>query len=132
MAARDWTVLTPLASEAALEAIKNDAAAAWKTVMECRLAEVEAKKDYRKAKTRALLGGDCPRVGRDGVTVAHRDAWVDQETEDELYAYEAAKASTENAVDYLRTVRDQGSYIQSQHGSVKQAYQMVMSGAVEQ
>lgn len=123
----DLTCHTPIETERALEWAKNESAKAWKDLKACRTAEVDAKKAYRVAKTKALLGGDCPRVGR-GLTVAERDAWVDRETEDQLSAYEAAKVMTENANDYLKTVKEQGSYIQSQHKSVMQAYQMAGVG----
>lgn len=125
---REWTCLTPLETEQALTEVKNESGRAWRILKDARNAEVAAKKAYRVAKTEALLGGDCPRVGRDGVTVAERDAWIDQQTEEEHSAMEAAKAMTENAKDYLSTVREQGSHIQSQHKSVMQAYQMAGVG----
>lgn len=124
----DFTCLTPIETEKALDWAKTESARAWSILKNARNTEVKAKKAYRVAKTEALLGGECPRVGRDGATVAERDAWVDRQTEDVLSAYEAAKVMTENAADYLRTVREQGSYIQSQHKSVMQAYQMAGVG----
>jgi antirestriction protein ArdC len=124
----DFTCLTPIETEKALDWAKNESGRAWRILKDARNAEVKAKKVYRIARTEALLGGECPRVGRDGVTVAERDAWVDRQTEDELSAYEAAKVMTENAADYLKTVREQGSLIQSQHKSVMQAYQMAGVG----
>lgn len=124
----DYTCLTPIETENALTWAKNESARAWKILKNAREAEVAAKKAYRVAKTKAILGGQCPRVSRDGATVAERDAWVDRETEDELSALEAAKVMTENAKDYLGTVKEQGSIIQSQHKSVMQAYQMAGVG----
>lgn len=124
----DFTCLTPIETEKSLGWAKTESARAWRILKDAREAELKAKKAYRIARTEALLGGECPRVGRDGATVAERDAWVDRRTEDELSAYEAAKVMTENAADYLKTVREQGSYIQSQHKSVMQAYQMAGVG----
>lgn len=124
----EWTCLTPIETENAITWARNESGRAWKILKDAREAEVAAKKAYRVAKTEALLGGESPRVGRDGATVAERDAWVDRQTEEELSALEAAKVMTENAKDYLTTVKEQGSLIQSQHKSVMQAYQMAGVG----
>lgn len=120
----EWTEMTPIGSEQALTEIKNEIAKAFAEVRDSRLAELEAKHVHRRARTRALLGPDCPKVARGGWTTAARDAWVEQRTEHELEQYETAVVMRENAADYLRAVRDQASLVQSRHRSVMQAYEM--------
>jgi hypothetical protein len=126
--ADDWTEFTPIGSERAITNAKNYMGEAFAELKAARLAELEAKRVERRARTEAILGGDCPKVTRGGWTTAERDAWVERRTLAELEALDAAVVVRENAADHLRTVREQSSLVQSRHKSVMQAYQMAGVG----
>lgn len=80
-----------------------------------RDAEVEARAVLRVAIAKASLSPDCPRPkrGENGVTVAMRQDWIDQQTHDEWLAAEVAEAHRKAAEDHLRVTRDQASTVQS-------------------
>lgn len=98
-----------------LNACHNDLAKAHRWLAEARDAEVTASEALRMATAAALTSEDCPRPkrGENGVTVADRDAWVDQQTTPERQAAQGAEAHRKAAEDYLRVVRDQASVVQS-------------------
>lgn len=123
MVTEDWTVFTPIESERAITNAKKYMGEAFKELKTARMAELDAKKAERRARTTAILGGDCPKVTRGGFTTAERDAWVERQTLDELEALDAAVVVRENTTDHLRVVREQASLVQSRHKSVMQAYQ---------
>lgn len=116
--------LTPIQIEARLRALITELTKAQRTLTDARDAEVEAKGNLRRARTTALLSGDCPKVARGGYTTAERDAWVEQQIEDAQHAYDVASAARENAQDYLRVVRDQAEIVRSLGASVRTAYEM--------
>lgn len=80
-----------------------------------RREQVDADEALRMARARAVLSDECPRPkrGENGVTVADRDAWVDQQVADLRFAAAVAEASCEAAKDHLRVTRDQASTVQS-------------------
>ena len=98
-----------------LHTVHQDMAAAQRAVRECRDREVEAVEALRRATVRATLSDDCPtpKRGENGVTVAHRDAWVDQQVADERFSAAVAEAVRKSAEDALRVSRDQASVVQS-------------------
>ena len=98
-----------------LHTVHQDMAAAQRAVRECRDREVEAVEALRRATVRATLSDDCPtpKRGENGVTVAHRDAWVDQQVAAERLAALVAEATRKAAEDHLRVTRDQASTVQS-------------------
>lgn len=98
-----------------LHTVHNDMAAAQRSLRECRDKEVEAVEALRRAVVRATLSDKCPtpKRGENGVTVAHRDAWVDQQVADERFAAAVAEAVRKSAEDALRVSRDQASVVQS-------------------
>jgi hypothetical protein len=98
-----------------LHAVHNDLAAAQTLLRRARDAEVEAAEAYRVATARAILADECPRPkrGENGVTVADRDAWVDQRVAVERVKAEGAEAYRKSAEDHMRVVRDQASVVQS-------------------
>lgn len=128
MGPEEWTELTPIASEQAITGAKNHMGKAWADLRDARLAELDAKKAERRARTTALLSGECPKVSRGGFTTAERDAWIERQTLAELEALDAAVVVRENAADYLRVVREQASLVQSRHRSVMQAYELAGVG----
>lgn len=77
--------------------------------------EVAKAEALTVAEARAVLSPDCPRPkrGENGVTVADRDAWVDQQVAAERLAALVAEATRKAAEDHLRVTRDQASTVQS-------------------
>lgn len=98
-----------------LHTVHNDMAAAQRSLRECRDKEVEAAEALRRAVVLATLSDECPkpRRGENGVTVAARDAWVDQQVADQRFAAAVAEAVRKSAEDALRVSRDQASVVQS-------------------
>ena len=98
-----------------LHTVHQDMAAAQRAVRQARDREVEAEAVLRRAIVAATLSGDCPKPkrGENGVTVADRDAWVDQRVEDERFQAAVAEAVRKSAEDALRVSRDQASVVQS-------------------
>lgn len=98
-----------------LHTVHNDMAAAQRSLREARDREVAAVEAHRRAVVVATLSDECPtpKRGENGVTVAHRDAWVDQQVADERFAAAVAEAVRKAAEDALRVSRDQASVVQS-------------------
>ena len=98
-----------------LHTVHQDMAAAQRSVRTARDREVEAEAVLRRAIVSATLSSDCPKPkrGENGVTVADRDAWVDQRVEDERFRAAVAEAVRKSAEDALRVSRDQASVVQS-------------------
>lgn len=88
---------------------------AQQQVARARDAEVQAQEALTLATARATLGADCPKPkrGENGVTVADRNAWVDQQVESERFDHAVKEATRKAAEDNLRVVRDQASLAQS-------------------
>ena len=88
---------------------------AQQQVASVRNKEVAALEELRMATAKAVLSEDCPKPkrGENGVTVADRDAWVDQQVAAERRAHDGAEAMRKAAEDHLRVVRDQASIAQS-------------------
>lgn len=98
-----------------LHRVHNDLAYAQTKLAQARDAEVEAVEVYRLATARAMVSDECPRPkrGENGVTVADREAWVDDATTTERQDAKVAEAARKAAEDHLRVVRDQASVVQS-------------------
>jgi hypothetical protein len=95
--------------------VHQQMAAAATQAARARDAEVQAQEALTMARARAMLSEDCPRPkrGENGVTVADRDAWVDQQVADVRFAHAVAEATRKAAEDNLRVTRDQASLVQS-------------------
>lgn len=113
---------TPAGIENRLTGLVTELTKAQVALANARDAEVDAKHRYERAKRRALLGEDRPKVTRGGYTTAERDAWVDQKVDEERFAYDKAVVIRESAQDHLRVVRDQAEIIRSLGASVRTAY----------
>lgn len=98
-----------------LHTVHNDMAAAQRSLRDSRDKEVAAVEALRRAIAVATLSDECPtpKRGENGVTVATRDAWVDQQVADERFAAAVAEAVRKAAEDALRVSRDQASVVQS-------------------
>lgn len=98
-----------------LHSVHQDMAYSQRQLAKARDAEVDAKAALRLATAKAVLHPDCPRPkrGENGVTVADRDAWVDQQVHAEWLAAEVAEATRKAAEDHMRVTRDQASTVQS-------------------
>ncbi len=124
MSNEGYQPLNPVQVEETLRACVNQLYAAEKALAECRDSEVNAELHYRSEYRRALLSDECPKVARDGVTVAVRDAWVEQQCEDAFNSYRLWQVRCQAAQDHIRTVRDVASTVQSIASLVRQAYSM--------
>lgn len=119
-----YVSLNPVQVEQKLVQSVRDLYAAEQKLAEARDAEVEAEIAYQTAKRRLLLSEDCPKVSRGSVTVADRDAWIDNECADEWMAYRITQVKCQAAQDHVRTVRDVASTVQSIASLVRQAFSM--------
>lgn len=121
--------LTPGQVQQRLFDIHQQMTLAAQQVAAARNKEVAASEAYTMAKARAVLSEDCPRPkrGENGVTVADRDAWVDQTVESERFELAVCEATRKAAEDNLRVVRDQASLVQSLSALMRA--EMSLSGA---
>lgn len=119
-----YVSLNPVQVEQKLRQCVNDLYAAEKALAEARDAEVDAEIAYQSTRRKLLLSEACPKVSRGNVTVADRDAWIDNECADEWMAYRLTSVKCQAAQDHVRTVRDVTSTVQSIASLVRQAYSM--------
>lgn len=120
--------MTPLDIEREINRLKNAATVAYRELKQIRRAEIDAKHQFKRMEARALLGGNCPKVERNGATVAERDAWVYEETADQAYALDVAEVNRKNAEDHVREIQLQSSLTQTEARSVYQAYGLAGRG----
>jgi hypothetical protein len=116
--------LTPLSVEQTLRQLFNDLTRAQAALAQARDIEVGAKHELGRARRRAILSGQAPKVARGGFTTAERDAWVDSQVDDLQFAYDRAVVARESAQDHLRVLRDQAQIVRSLGASVRQAYEL--------
>lgn len=118
--------LTPAEIETHLKKLYNELAFAQIDLRNLRDAEVDAKLDYQRARSTAILSPECPKVSRKdgGATVDERDAWVDLRIEAEKSTLAVAEVNRANAEDYLRMLRQQAEIVRSLGTSVRQAFDM--------
>ena len=121
--------LTPVDIETRLRKLVNDLGIATVMLREARDAEVEAKHAWARARRRAMLSRECPKVERGGYTTAERDAWCDDQVADLAFAHDKATVVRESAQDHLRTLREQAEIVRSLGASVRQAYELAGVGA---
>ena len=114
-----------------LHTVHQDMAAAQSALRVARDKETHAAEAYRMAIVKATLSPDCPRPkrGEDGVTVAYRDAWVDDATSDARFQAAVAEATRKAAEDALRVARDQASVVQSLASLMRAELQLSTPGA---
>lgn len=108
-------MMTPSSVQQRLFDVHNHLAHAADALKAARDAEVKAEEKLTMARARVTLSEECPRPkrGENGVTVADRDAWVDQQIQAERFDHGVAEATRKAAEDRLRVVRDQASLVQS-------------------
>lgn len=117
--------MTPAEVDRHLKILRNELAKASLQLRRARDRELECEGLYLKARTKLLLSVDCPNVrGPGGVTVDERDAWLDNQLDNELWIYKEAKVARENAETYMRAVNKQVACIQSLGANARQAYGM--------
>ena len=112
-----------------LHQVHQDMAYSQRMLAGARDAEVQACEALRMATARAVLSEDCPRPkrGENGVTVADRDAWVDQQVATERMAAAVAEAHRRAAEDHLRVTRDQASTVQSMSALMRAEMQLTQT-----
>lgn len=95
---------------------------AKKLLEELRTTEVSIKHEFERAKRRAMLSADCPKVGRGSATVADRDCWVDEQVAADRERFELAQVSTQAAKDHVSTLQSQAVVIASLSKLVQQVH----------
>lgn len=116
---------TPPDAEARLQAYADALEEASQALALARNAELDAENDRDKARRRAQLSADCPKVGVFGgvrTTVAYQKAWIEQEVEEQEQAYRLARETRRAAADHLRKVEKQGGFQQSIAASVRTSF----------
>ena len=116
---------TPPGAEAALQSFSDALEPARRELAAAADEEVEAELARDAARRRWLLSEECPRTGVfDGVrvTVAERDAWVDEQIAGEERAFRLAREKRKAAAKRLDVLSKQGSYQQSISKSVADSY----------
>ena len=116
--------LTPPMVEAKLRQLVGDLSRAQVTLAELRDREVDSKHALNRARRRALLSAECPKITRGGWSAAERDAWVADQVADLEEAFDRAVVARESAQDHLRTLRDQADCVRSLSASVRASYEM--------
>jgi hypothetical protein len=116
--------LTPVAVEQKLRQLVNDLSRAQIALAQARDDEVDRRHEYERARRKALLSGECPKVTRNGWTTSERDAWVEEQCTD--LAFLAAKTTVvrEAAQDKLRTLLATAEVCRSLSASVRASYEM--------
>lgn len=84
---------------------------AKKDLAAARDEEVDAEAAYLSGRRRKFFDPECPVVIRGGVTVADRDAWIDEEVGDLELKWKLAKARTQAVKDHMDTLRAQAILI---------------------
>lgn len=105
--------LTVIETEQLLRDVNKALGEAVQELRDARKAELEALRVYRRAYRKAMLSEDCPVVSRGNVTVADRDAWVEDQVEEEWFAHQVAEGARDDAKTHLQTVKEQASVLQS-------------------
>lgn len=122
-----YVALNPVQVEQKLRQCVTDLYEAEKQLAEARDAETNAELAYRRYQRQHLLSDECPKVARGTVTVADRDAWVEEQCKEWWEHYRLAQTRCQAAQDHVRTVRDVCSAVQSIASLVRQAYSMAGS-----
>jgi hypothetical protein len=105
--------LTVIETEQLLRDINTALGEAVQELRAARRKELKALKAYRKGYRKAILSPECPVVSRGNATVADRDAWVEDQIEEEWFAHQEAEFASDDAKTYLKTVNTQASVLQS-------------------
>ena len=121
--------LTPLDIERKLRNLVTDLSRSQAALRQARDLEVDARHKYDRAKRRALLSDDSPKVARGGHTVAEQAAWVDNECADLKFDADKATVVREAAQDHLRVLLAQAEIVRSLGASVRQAFDMAGVGS---
>lgn len=110
---KPYVPLNPLDVENKLRCCIRDLGEAEQMLAEARDNETAADIEYQRAWRKAMLSPDCPVPNRSDVTVAFRDAWVQERCAPEWEALRFAQVATKSAEDHMRTVREVTSATQT-------------------
>jgi hypothetical protein len=116
--------MTPVEAEMRLREIDDALDGVVDAVKTARDIEVGKYDEVKRARRKAILSAQCPKVSRNGITTAERDAWVEDQVADLQFAYELATAAREYAVDQMFKVKDQAGIVGKISSLVQQAYAM--------
>jgi hypothetical protein len=115
--------ITPVAVERELADLSDRLEELRLQLVDARNAENDAKRAYEIMKVRAAAHSACPRVKRGEVTVAERQAWIDEHCLDAQLALQDAKNLRVIASEALRNAQKQVETVQSIGASVRTSYQ---------
>jgi hypothetical protein len=96
-----------------LSAIFNELYFARKDLEQARNREVDAFEAYTLARLPLLKDPNCPDPKQSGVTATQQANWINDRIPNPWLAYQRAKTSRLNAVDYTKQLREQVSVLQS-------------------
>ena len=116
--------LSPVQIETKLRSLVNQLTQAQGALAQARDAETDAEVELKRERIRAAHSPQCPKPARGSVTVAEREAWIDEQVAGAWEVHRRAVTAREIAQDHLRTLRDQASVVQSLGSSVRTAYGM--------
>jgi hypothetical protein len=122
MSEAHYEPLTPVQVESRLRAFVTELTKAQSALANARDAEVDA--EVALAVMRDDIAELAPKVERGVTTVGERDDFIDKATRQQQIQLRRAKATRENAQDYLRIVRDQAEIVRSLGASVRTAYEL--------
>ena len=115
--------MTPIAVERELVSLHARLEELRLQLVDARNLENEAKRAFEVAKVKAAMHPACPRVKRGEVTVAERQAWIDEHILDQMLLLDDAKNMRVIASEALRTAQKQVELVQSVGASVRTSYQ---------
>jgi hypothetical protein len=113
------TPITPAAFEAEMHDLDDRLESLRLQLVDARNCENDAKRDFEIAKVTAAMHPSCPRVRRGEVTVAERQAWIDEHILDKTLALQDAKHLRVIASEALRTAQKQVEVNQSIGASLR-------------
>ncbi|ETK36175.1 hypothetical protein [Microbispora sp. ATCC PTA-5024] len=121
---QEGEALTTVETEAFLKRLNNELVLSQLAIRRARTHAANCKKAYEMRRIPLLLSAECPPVGRGvgEVTVAERDAWINNRIMAEYQALNDAKIALENAIDYGWQVKDQVRIMQSLNNNAKEIY----------
>lgn len=103
-----WVLRAMWDAKQALEFLRND--------------EVSVKHEFERARRKAALSDDCPRVTRGGFTVADREVWIDEQVAADRERFELAQVATQAAKDHAHTLQSQAVVMASLSKLVQQVH----------
>ncbi len=117
--------LSPIETDRLLRQILNELGLARLALRDARRKEAVADKAWQEKRIPLQLSTDCPQPSRgSGITAADRETWLINEASEAYWAYRGAEVVRKCAEDYLRTLREQVSVLQSLNANARTSYEL--------